>query len=234
MANSIFDPYKKKLKDYKVRLQIVVDGIENFDVSAYASIPEITKGIKDLRNDLNANIAHVMNNMNTTEATLAASVAAKAPSGIAKSVKGIAKFVLEIKAAAECFKLIGEIVVLLTKIPILIGKKVVDLSQVLTTLALDKVQGFLEELKTNLVKKINEAKAKAVAETKTKFYKQQSAILQNQTKDLENSIKSRTDILKQQGKTEIEITNDDSIKAWKGQAAQYLAKISILKDSGLI
>lgn len=234
MATSIFAPYKKKLNDYKKRLQIVVDGIEAFDVTAYNSIPEITKGIKDLRNDIKANLAHVENNMNTTEATMAASVAAKAPSGVDKSLKGIRAFIQEIIAAAECLKLIGEIVILMAKILILLAKKAMELGETLVKLAMAKVQAFLDELKANIIKKINAAKAKAIADAKKKFYAKKVKDTQDGIKINEANISKRIETLKGQGKSETDINNDDTIKAWKQQIKEDKAKLDEMKEQGLM
>lgn len=229
---SIFKPYQKKLQNYQKRLEVVVAGIESAQVVAYNSIPDMTKGLSDLRQEILAQLAAVQNNMVVTEATLAASTSAGSTSGVAKALLMIKTWGEEIMAAAKCFALLGTIVALLLKIPILLAKKLVDLAELSIRLALENTLKYLEELKNDLIAKINKAKAKAIADAKKAFYANTKKQIESDTISTKKIIEDRTLALKNQGMTEENIAKDSLIMASKMRIKTLESKLALIIEQG--
>jgi hypothetical protein len=151
--------------------------------------------------------------MVVTEATLAASVASHATSGIAKAMLMIKTWGEEIAAAAQCFKLIAEIVVLLAQIPLLLSLKTAQLTELATKLALENVTKFLSDLKSDIVNKINKAKTAAVKKVKELSYGSTLKTTQSSIIDTTKQIADRTSLLKSQGKSDDDLKQDANLLA---------------------
>lgn len=147
----IITNFKDTLTLYKTSLQQKVILLQQFDPSAYKSLPNTLVEIKKVWADLRKDVTQTTQSLLHTSASASTAAAARDMGGLANAIVLIKFYTDEIKAFVQCLAIITEMIVLLLLIPALLIVKLLEFEAILVKLASAKLTAYFNELlKTTL------------------------------------------------------------------------------------
>lgn len=230
--STAFGPLKEKIVTCGTHIQQTLDSVEQADVSAYNSIPELSRAHVNLYKDVNQTLAHTMNSLETTEATNAAAVAAKSTTGISKSLAQIITLAQEIRDATKCFSQLEKNTANLNKISNLLNLQSIKVGNLSDIIPEKDVKNYLYKTQSNMIEEINTARINVVNSVTTSAFNTKSttanAIISRNTLDID----TRTRLLLSQGKSTAEIAQDSQILLLTKQINIQKALLQELQELG--
>ena len=155
----IVQPYLNTLTDLNKKLDIIITGINSFDITSIHDMQTFTSDFYRVRNDITKEI-NKLQKIDVPAITLTAQAAGAAHSAstMAQALKLATDIGNEIVSAVKCFQLIASIIVKLLAIPLTIVFKIVELSLHAIMMAEKDALKFLNELKHSILEQIKEIK----------------------------------------------------------------------------